>query len=349
MAGVVYNKFKYNNITDVNLNCCIRKKDSFYDIGVSKTFDYGPTSITGFWNGVSIPSGALASFQNKISQGPSIYITNTSADFVNYANNLGIGTFTGTSQALSYIASAQTDIVVTNINYPEIETVGLRFLYDAGFSASYPWQDDVWYDISSQHQNGVLSGGTIWSTGGTDYASSYMLFNKNAQSQFAVMPGFLSQVNNFTLQIWVNFNSISLSDEVNIVSQVPVGYTNSNYFITLDTSGRVIGGFKLANVVTSVIIDSSPTTNNWTLYSLTFDGVELKGYVNDQPTNSAAITTTLQTSSQPVIIGGTTNYSINNGANNYFDGKIGVVLLYDIAHNLSLIESNYNVYNNSRY
>lgn len=350
MAGVFYNKFKYDNISDVDLSCCIRKKGTFYNIGVNKNFEYGPTFVTDYWNGVSIPAGSIASFQNKISQGPSIYVTNTSADFVNYANNLNIGGgFTGTSQALSYIASGQTDIVVANINYPAIQTSGLRLLFDPGFTASYPWQDDTVYDISSQHQNGTLTGGTTWFSAGTDYASSYFLFDKTTQSQFIEVPALVSQLANFTLQVWVNFTNTSLSDEVNIVSQVPIGNANSNFFITLDTSGQVIGGFKVSNAVTTVVIDATPPINNWVLYGLTYDGSELKGYKDNNSTNAVASSATLQTDFQPVIIGGTTDNTTGNGPNNYFNGKIGAVLLYNTAFDLQAIISNYTAYKNTRY
>ena len=350
MAGVFFNKYKYNNMADVNRECCIRKKGTFYDIGVNKNFAYGPTSVTDFWNGVSIAAGSLASFQNKVSQGPSIYITSTDGDFVNYANNLNLGVeFTGTSQALSYIASGETDIVIANINYPAIQTVGLRLLLDAGFTASYPWQDNTVYDISDQHQNGTLTGGTTWFSAGTNYASSYFLFNKTAQSQFIEVPGFLSQLGNFTLQVWVNFSSTSFSDEVNIVSQVPIGNSNSNFFITLDNSGQVIGGVKVSNTVTTVVIDPTPPVNNWVLYSFTYDGTELRGFKDNLPTNAQALTASLQTNSQPVIIGGTTNNTTGNGADNYFNGKIGAVLLYDTAYDETAVVSNYTVYKNTRY
>jgi hypothetical protein len=348
MAGIFKNKFKYNT-SDVTYGC-IKKNGNNYDIGVNPTLDYGPTINTGFWNAVSAQTaGQLASYQFKgdlyTDQGPSIYVGDAST-FYEYANEMGFTgySFTGTSAALSYIARLQPDVVVCNITYPAVETNGLRLLYDAGFTASYPWEDGALYDISGRYSTAILSGGTRWVSGGTDYASSFFNFNRAAESQFIEAPGFGSQLNNFTLQVWVYFNNIYPSDQINIVSQVPVGYNNSNFFITLDTSGNVLGGFKVGGVVTSVVIDPGPTVNNWVLYSLTYDGNELKGHINNSSTNSAANSVILQTDSQPVIIGGTTNNTTGNGANNYFDGRIGVVLLYDIAYDLSVISSNYLLY-----
>jgi hypothetical protein len=351
MAGIFKNKFKYN-ISDVTLGC-IKQKGNFYDIGVDRTKDYGPTINTGFWNAVSAQTaGQLASYQFKgdtyADKGPSIYVGEAST-FYEYVNEMGIGTFVDTPNAISYIASTQADIVVCNITYPGVETNTLRLLLDPGFTASYPWTANTVYDISSNHQNGTLSGGTTWFSAGTDFASSYFSFNKSAESQFIEVPAFLSQMANFTLQVWVNFNTTSTSDQVNIVSQVPLGYSNSNFFITLDNSGQVIGGFKVGGNITSVIVDPTPATNNWVLYSLTYNGSELIGFKDISQTNAIASFETLQTNSQPLIIGGTTNNTTGNGANNYFDGKIGVVLLYDTAFDLTAIQSNYSAYKNTRY
>jgi hypothetical protein len=351
MAGIFKNKFKYN-ISDVTFGC-IKQKGHNYDIGVNRTQDYGPTINTGFWNAVSAQTaGQLASYQFKgdtyADQGPSIYVGDAST-FYEYVNEMGIGTYFDTPSALAYIARLEPDIVVCNITYPAVETNTLRFLMDAGFTASYPWSDTTVYDISSNHQNGTLSGGTTWFSAGTDFASSYFSFSAAAQSQIIEVPGFISQLANFTLQVWVNFSTTSNSDQVNIVSQVPLGYPNSNFFITLDNSGRVIGGFKVGGSATTTVIDPTPPTNNWVLYSLTYDGNELKGYKDDNSTNSTASSATLQTDSQLMIIGGTTNNTTGNGSGNYFNGKIGVVLLYDSAFDLAAIQSNYSAYKNTRY
>ena len=75
----------------------------------------------------------------------------------------------------------------------------------------------------------------------------------------------------------------------------------------------------------------------------------MKGYKDNNSTNSTASSATLQTNSQPVIIGGTTNNTTGNGSGNYFNGKIGVVLLYDTAFDLTAIQSNYSAYKNTRY
>ena len=68
---------KYNTGTKTT-GCCIRKGN--YDIGIVQNREYGPTANTGFWAGYNVPSGGFVSFQNKASEGPSIYsIPNSSS------------------------------------------------------------------------------------------------------------------------------------------------------------------------------------------------------------------------------------------------------------------------------
>ena len=42
--------------------------------------DYGPTSKTGFWNGISVPNGGYVLYFDKATQGPSIYVPNNDQD-----------------------------------------------------------------------------------------------------------------------------------------------------------------------------------------------------------------------------------------------------------------------------
>lgn len=45
-----------------------------FSVGVKEGADYGPTSSTGFWNGVKPPVGGYTIYVDKASQGPSIHV-----------------------------------------------------------------------------------------------------------------------------------------------------------------------------------------------------------------------------------------------------------------------------------
>ena len=142
------------------------KKGNFYiatgDVGK------GPTSTTGYYNGITPPAGGYTIYLNKASGGPSIYVASNDSDLITLTNKIAGASYSTAAQCLSYFAG-QTDKVVTNIDYPPITTNGLVLNLDAGFIPSYPKNGTTWYDTSSVGNNGTLVNGPTYSSddGGT--------------------------------------------------------------------------------------------------------------------------------------------------------------------------------------
>ena len=61
-------------------------------VGVDPSVALGPTSTTGFYAGITPPAGGYTIYQNKASQGPSIYVVNNDTELVNYTNTQVAGT-----------------------------------------------------------------------------------------------------------------------------------------------------------------------------------------------------------------------------------------------------------------
>ena len=53
-----------------------------FSVGVKDGADYGPTSDTGFWNGVKPPVGGYTIYVDKASQGPSIHVASDDAQCI---------------------------------------------------------------------------------------------------------------------------------------------------------------------------------------------------------------------------------------------------------------------------
>ena len=53
-----------------------------FKVGAAGGADYGPTSSTGFWNGVTPPVGGYTIYVNKASQGPSIHVANNDSQCI---------------------------------------------------------------------------------------------------------------------------------------------------------------------------------------------------------------------------------------------------------------------------
>lgn len=133
------------------------KKGNFY-LGVNNV-GYGPTEVTGFWNGIQPPLSGYTLYENKATQGPSIRVFNTDAELISFVNQIG-GNVSTIYEAINYFSS-NNDFILTNKDYENVVTDGLILNLDAGFSASYPKGGTTWYDLSLSDNNlSIINGAT---------------------------------------------------------------------------------------------------------------------------------------------------------------------------------------------
>jgi len=109
------------------------KKGNFY-IGVGDV-DKGPTSTTGYWNGITPPAGGYTIYLNKSTGGPSIYVVNNDSQLISLTNRIAGANYTTVSQCLTYYGE-QIDKMVLNLDYGPLQTSNLTLCVDAGFTAS---------------------------------------------------------------------------------------------------------------------------------------------------------------------------------------------------------------------
>jgi hypothetical protein len=170
------NSIKYN----VSAETLALKKGNFW-IGTGDV-GKGPTSTTGYWNGITPPSGGYTVYLNKASNGPSIYVPSNDTQLIDLTNKIAGTNYTTANECLNYYAG-QSDKMIFNIDYPPAITNGLVLNLDAGFTVSYPKNGTTWYDISSSGPNNVtLTNGPSYNTegdgnlsfdGSDDYANFY--------------------------------------------------------------------------------------------------------------------------------------------------------------------------------
>ena len=151
------NAIKYN----VSAETLALKKGNFW-IGTGDV-SKGPTSSTGYYNGITPPSGGYTIYLNKANNGPSIYTVTNDAQLINLTNSIAGTSYTTVAQCLSYYDS-QTDKMIFNRDYPLIVTNGLVMCLDAGFTPSYPGVGTTIYDISGNGNHGTLYNGVGYST-----------------------------------------------------------------------------------------------------------------------------------------------------------------------------------------
>lgn len=135
------NPIKYNTGSETNA----LKKGNFY-IG-TRDVPKGPTSQTGFYTGLTPPSGGYTVYVNKASGGPAVYVATNDAELVTLTNTIAKTSYTTKNECLDYYLS-QTDKIVMNTTIPNIVTSGLVMALDTAYTPSYPQNGNSLYNLA---------------------------------------------------------------------------------------------------------------------------------------------------------------------------------------------------------
>jgi hypothetical protein len=149
-------------IYNVSTQSLALKKGNFY-IGTGDV-SKGPTSSTGYFDGVTPSSNQYVIYYNKNGSNRIYYCTNGDQVYL-ITNRLKGQNLTTLETALNYIAT-QSDMMCTNIQYGPIVTNGLVLSLDAGFVPSYPTSGTTWYDMSGTNNGTLVNGPTYDSANG---------------------------------------------------------------------------------------------------------------------------------------------------------------------------------------
>ena len=338
---------KYNTGTKTT-GCCVRKGN--YDIGIVQDREYGPTANTGFWAGYDVPSGGFVSFQNKASQGPSIYSIPDEASLVEYGEQLNLGGSYPTRWDVLQRCSELNTIALVNIEYPEIPLIdNCLLMLDPGYTASYPWTGNTFFNVAGGNPTGgtLNGGGSVFEKGDAlkNYADSVLAYDTD---KWVNVSPFGSVLTAFTINVWFNIGG-SNTGNINLVSQTysqDAFYTPEtycNFFIKGDGTGNAFnGGLRVSNI-DYVVYSGVLSSSNWYNLTLTYDGINLRMFFDGtQVSQSAAPTPT--TNGLDTLIGGSINGLSSGISNDFFNGRIGVVHIYDTALNIGQVSQIYSQY-----
>ena len=338
---------KYNTGTKTT-GCCVRKGN--YDIGIVQNREYGPTANTGFWAGYNVPSGGFVSFQNKASQGPSIYSIPNEASLVAYGEQLNLGGNYTTNESVVQRCSEFNTIALVNIEYPNIPLIdNCLLILDPGYTASYPWTGNTFFNVAGGNPTGgTLNGGVQFAQGDVfkNWADATLAYDTD--NWVNVLP-FGSTLTTFTINVWVNIDN-SNTGNINLVSQrysQDAFYTpeaDCNFFIKGDGAGNGFnGGLRLSN--TDYVVNSGGLAlNSWYNLTLTYDGSNLIMYKNGVGFAITSLVPTPTSNGLDTLIGGSINGLSGGTSTDYFDGRIGVVHIYNTALDSGQVSQIYSQY-----
>jgi hypothetical protein len=211
---------------------------------------------------------------------------------------------------------------------PEVITTGLVFYVDAGNTLSYPGTGTTWSDLSGNARNFTLTNGPIYNSGNGGY------FAFDGVNDFAQGPA-LNVGTGFTIECWVQTTTTA--------TDTFIGQSASSgiYFGSRPSAGQVKLGLaaQFDNPFGFRLSTSNINTGNWVYCSSTYDGANVKVYVNSSLERTTASTGTF--TSQLIRIA-------DSGASEFLIGNISIARLYDVVLTGDQIIQNYNA-QKSRY
>jgi len=315
------NSILYN----VNSQSLSLKKGNFW-IGTNDVTK-GPTSSTGYFNGVTPDSNQYVIYYNKSGSNRIYYCTNGDQVYV-ITNRLKGQNLTTLESALTYIAT-QSDMMCTNINYEPIVTNGLILNLDAGFIPSYPRTGTIWYDISNGNNNATMYNGLTYNSGGWmdfDGADDYCQINYNSNNMTDWSTG-------QTISIWM-YHNISTGRR-NPWNQAYGGYGTWTHEQGGAMNYYYGNGGGNTNPYTALGSDNVPT-NSWQHMCVTRTTSTVTWYRNGVNVASHGNT-------WGPLAATTSNITIGYGYTGvYWQGRMAIIQAYNRGLSASEVLQNYN-------
>lgn len=132
-----------------------------FHLGISD-IEWGPTETTGFYSGITPPTGGYTIYLNKAQDGPSIYTATDDDQLIGLVNSVFGTNSTTISDTISFLNST-SDTIIINKDYEPIVTDGILLNLDPSFVSSYPRGGTKFFNIANASNNSTLTNGPSYS------------------------------------------------------------------------------------------------------------------------------------------------------------------------------------------
>jgi hypothetical protein len=324
------NAIKYN----VSAETLALKKGNFY-IGTGDV-GKGPTSSTGYYNGITPPSGGYTIYLNKETGGPSIYTASNDAQLISLTNSIAGQSYTSATQCLVYFAT-QTDKVCLNMDYENVVTDGLVVSVDAGFTPCYPKSGNTLYESGPNQKTGSLINGTIFS------GNSFTFDGIDDYISIGSVDMSFTKKSNFTHEIFYKPGSLTERSFCGWGGGGCLVQTHFRQSVSGSLS-RVRYGFWCSDVDTATVIPINQWNHLVLCYEWTEQSVTTNRGVPRIYLNGVAIAWNYTGQSFYSEAPNITNLllGIKGGGGENWQGEIGVMRMYNRALSASEVVQNYN-------
>ncbi len=289
-----------------------------YPEKVNAAFDSIPTGLTLIIDGISKVTpfvlDDVINFQHTINA-PAQVFGGSSYGFVSWSD-----------------AGAQTHGIVTpEVNQNYVAT--FQVVQPSGLVAAYGFNEGTGTTIGDASGKGNVgtAASTTWSTAGK--FGNALSFNGTSSLVTIANSASLSLTTAVTLEAWVRPTAVT-SKWRDVVYK-----GNDIYFLeaTSTNGSRPAGGAKVGSSNIEAYGTAALAVNTWAHLAMTYDGANLRLYVNGNQVSSSARTGTISTSTNALTIGGDSIYT-----NQRFAGLIDEVRVYSRALSGAEIQTDMN-------
>jgi hypothetical protein len=215
-------------------------------------------------------------------------------------------------------------------------TSGLRFHLDAGNPLSYPGSGSTWTDLAGSGLTTTLYGSPTYSSANGGYLSFVP-----ASSQYGKTSAALATITTWTVELWHYFNATNSSGNPCLLTDIynSSGGSPMNFVIgTVNGISQDLGSLYYSGSTWYGTANYSLPSVGWYHIVGTFDGSNLKLYINNILTRTSASTTT-------PVSGGIGIHIMRRfdsvGFTDFWGGYLSIVRIYGRALQASEISTNY--------
>ena len=223
------------------------------------------------------------------------------------------------------------DIANHDLNVPLIDKgTDLVLHLNASDTNSYESGDgSVWTDLSSDGNNGAIDGAAF----GSDLRGYFDFDGTNDEVEVGADADLTNNTSNISAEVWFNADSASGTEYIFYQTNGTAGQTHQ-WIIFRNATNIYIYIYGTAGNTTLESLGGI-TQGEWTHVAFTYDGSNVKGYVNGTLKQTTARTANVNSSTDGKTFLG------SNGSGNYFEGKIAVARYYKTALTASEIAQNF--------
>ena len=308
--------------------------------------DYGPTSETEYWQGVTPNKSGYTIYYLNGEEQPRIEVAKNDEALIFFANSFGAPNVTTVQDALEFFKYGQNGYFITNRKFDSITTSGMTLMYDPGLVQSYPRGGNTMDNLGSIGEGTNTPQMTLYNNGYDvefvdEKGGALRYYNNSGDGSYASVSE-SSFLNDFTYNVWFKVNTFN---EWNPITSRNNGCAQIGVFANGPEAGFIdfyddYGGVDLFNDGG----DPQIVAGKW--YNATvrhIEGETTQLYLDNVLIAEDTSNTNLYNESLNTFFIG------NDGTSYYFDGLIGHVARYDRALSVAEIEKNHNALHNRYY